>query len=118
MKKITLICAVLATLLAVSCGKDVKPAAPMTSSEIQEKMSTVAVNVLNEVDPDNWKEFGQTGLNLIYVRPWEKNQPPVRQFNVMVIVKDGTEDDQKRAPVMRRNSKGELVPDRKRSLLE
>ena len=66
MKKITLICAVLATLLAVSCGKDVKLAAPMTSSEIQEKMSTVAVNVLNEVDPDNWKEFGQTGLNLIY----------------------------------------------------
>ena len=61
---------------------------------------------------------GRTGLNLIYVRPWEKNQPPAQQFNVMVVVKDGTEDEQKRGPVMRRNSKGELVPDRKRSLME
>ena len=61
---------------------------------------------------------GRTGLRLIYVRPWEKNQPPAREFNLMVIVKDGTEDEQKRGPVMRRNSKGELVPDRKRSVLE
>ena len=61
---------------------------------------------------------GRTGLKLIYVRPWEKDRQPVRQFNVMVIVKDGTEDDQKREPVMRRNSKGELVPDRKRSVWE
>ena len=59
---------------------------------------------------------GRTGLRLIYVRPWEKNQPPAKEFNLMVIVKDGTEDSQK--PKMRRNSKGELVPDRKRSLLE
>ena len=61
---------------------------------------------------------GRTGLKLIYVRPWEKNQPPVQQFNVMVVVKDGTEDEQKRGPAMRRNSKGELVPDRKRSVME
>jgi hypothetical protein len=61
---------------------------------------------------------GRTGLRLVYVRPWEKNQTPAREFNLMVIVKDGTEDEQKKGPVMRRNSKGELVPDRKRSVLE
>ena len=61
---------------------------------------------------------GRTGLRLIYVRPWEKTQPPAKEYNLMVIVKDGTEDEQKRGPVMRRNSKGELVPDRKRSVLE
>ena len=61
---------------------------------------------------------GRTGLRLIYVRPWEKNRPPAKEFNLMVIVKDGTEDEQKKGPVMRRNSKGELVPDRKRSVLE
>lgn len=59
---------------------------------------------------------GRTGLRLVYVRPWEKNQPPAKEFNLMVIVKDGTEA--KDEPRMRRNSKGELVPDRKRSLLE
>ena len=61
---------------------------------------------------------GRTGVRLIYVRPWEKNSPPAKEFNLMVIVKDGTEDEQKRGPAMRRNSKGELVPDRKRSLLD
>ena len=59
---------------------------------------------------------GRTGLRLIYVRPWEKNQPPAQEFNLMVIVKDGTEV--KEEPRMRRNSKGELVPDRKRDVLE
>ena len=61
---------------------------------------------------------GRTGVRLIYVRPWEKNSQPVKEFNLMVIVKDGTESEQKRGPAMRRNSKGELVPDRKRSILE
>ena len=61
---------------------------------------------------------GRTGLRLIYVRPWEKNHPPAKEFNLMVIVKDGTESEQRRGPAMRRNSKGELVPDRKRSALE
>ena len=61
---------------------------------------------------------GRTGLRLIYVRPWEKTRPPAKEYNLMVIVKDGTEDEQKKGPVMRRNSKGELVPDRKRSVLE
>ena len=61
---------------------------------------------------------GRTGLRLIYVRPWEKNTAPAREFDLMVIVKDGTESDQDNRPRMRRNSKGELVPDRKRSLLE
>ena len=60
---------------------------------------------------------GRTGLKLVYRRPWEK-RPPAKEFNIMVIVKDGTESEQKRGPVMRRNSKGELVPDRKRSLLD
>jgi len=61
---------------------------------------------------------GRTGVRLIYVRPWEKDRKPVKEFNLMVIVKDGTESEQKRGPAMRRNSKGELVPDRKRSVLE
>ena len=61
---------------------------------------------------------GRTGVKLVYRRPWEKSQPPAKEFNVMVIVKDGTESEQKRGPAMRRNSKGELVPDRKRSLLD
>ena len=61
---------------------------------------------------------GRTGVRLIYVRPWEKNSQPVKEFNLMVIVKDGTESEQKRGPAMRRNSKGELVPDRKRSIWE
>lgn len=61
---------------------------------------------------------GRTGLKLIYVRPWEKNQRPAQEFNLMVIVKDGSEADQNAKPRMRRNSKGELVPDRKQSLLE
>ena len=61
---------------------------------------------------------GRTGVRLIYVRPWEKNSPPAKEFNLMVIVKDGTESEQKRGPAMRRNSKGELVPDRKRSIWE
>lgn len=61
---------------------------------------------------------GRTGLRLIYVRPWEKDRKPAKEFNLMVIVKDGTESEQKRGPAMRRNSKGELVPDRKRSALD
>ena len=63
---------------------------------------------------------GRTGLRLIYVRPWERNRLPAKEFNLMVVVKDGTESDQERnrKPRMRRNSKGELVPDRKRSLME
>ena len=61
---------------------------------------------------------GRTGLRLIYVRPWEKNQPPAKEFSLMVIVKDGFETESDRGPRMRRNSRGELVPDRKRSVLE
>ena len=34
---------------------------------------------------------GRTGLRLVYVRPWEKNQPPSREFNLVVIVKGKTE---------------------------
>ena len=61
---------------------------------------------------------GRTGLRLIYVRPWEKKRDPAKEFNLLVIVKDGTESGQDGKPRMRRNSKGELVPDRKRSLME
>ncbi|MBO7146582.1 MAG: protease inhibitor I42 family protein [Lentisphaeria bacterium] len=61
---------------------------------------------------------GRTGLRLILSRPWEKNIPPQKEFHLMILVKDGTEDDTPRGPRMRRNSKGELVPDRKRSIWE
>lgn len=33
---------------------------------------------------------GRTGLNLVYVRPWEKDRKPAREFNLTVIVKNGT----------------------------
>ena len=34
------------------------------------------------------KGSGRTDLQLIYVRPWEKNKPPAQEFNLTVIVKD------------------------------
>lgn len=61
---------------------------------------------------------GRTGLRLIYVRPWEQNTAPEKEFHLMVIVKDGTEETVPRNSGMRRNSKGELVPDRQRNLLD
>ena len=33
---------------------------------------------------------GRTGLHLVYVRPWEKNKPPVQKFDLTVIVQSGT----------------------------
>lgn len=64
------------------------------------------------------QESGRTGLKLIYVRPWEKNQPPEKEFHLMVLVHSDDDSDVPSGPRMRRNSKGELVPDRKRSLWE
>ena len=61
---------------------------------------------------------GRTGLRLIYVRPWEQNTAPAKEFHLMVIVKDGSEETVPRNSGMRRNSKGELVPDRQRNLLD
>lgn len=61
---------------------------------------------------------GRTGVRLVCRRPWEQGTPPAKEFNVMALVKDGTENDALRGPRMRRNSKGELTPDRKRSLWE
>ena len=65
MKKLYLIlCSGLVALFALSCNKDATPT-PMTPNQVKEKTADVVVNALNEVDPDNWKEWGQTGLGLI-----------------------------------------------------
>ena len=65
MKKLYLIlCVGLVALFALSCNKDATPT-PMTPNQVKEKTADVVVNALNEVDPDNWKEWGQTGLGLI-----------------------------------------------------
>ncbi len=64
------------------------------------------------------QESGRTGLKLIYVRPWEKNQPPEKEFHLMILVYSDEDSDVQKGPRMRRNSKGELVPDRKRSVWE
>lgn len=66
MKKIHLIlCAGVLALAAISCGRDVQPAKPMSAPEVKQKLVTTATDVLKEVDPDNWKDWGQTGLKLI-----------------------------------------------------
>lgn len=36
---------------------------------------------------------GRTGVHLIYVRSWEKNRPPAKEFNLTVIVGDGAGTD-------------------------
>lgn len=65
MKKLYLIlCVGLVALCALSCKKDVVPT-PMTPDQVKQKTAEVVVNAMNEVDPDNWKEWGQTGLGLI-----------------------------------------------------
>ena len=65
MKKLYLIlCVCLVALCALSCKKDVVPT-PMTPDQVKQKTAEVVVNAMNEVDPDNWKEWGQTGLGLI-----------------------------------------------------
>lgn len=61
---------------------------------------------------------GRTGLKLVYVRPWEKNQPPEKEFHLMILVHSDDDSDVPKGSRMRRNSKGELVPDRKRSVWE
>lgn len=33
---------------------------------------------------------GRTGLRLIYVRPWEKDRQPAKEFSLVVIVRDET----------------------------
>lgn len=66
MKKLSVIlCAAIVALSALSCGKDVKPAAPMAPNAIQQKLADVAVSAIKEVDPDNWKDWGQTCLKLV-----------------------------------------------------
>ena len=32
-------------------------------------------------------------MRLIYVRPWEKDQKPANEFNLMVIVRDDVESE-------------------------
>lgn len=69
MKKLYLIlCAGLLALAAVSCKKDaqpVEPAKPMSATEIKQKLANTAVDALNEVDPDNWNAWAQTGMKLV-----------------------------------------------------
>jgi hypothetical protein len=54
----------LAALAVFSCNKDVKPAAPMSCEEVQKKLSDVAVATIKEVDPDNYKAWGQSAIKL------------------------------------------------------
>ena len=66
MKKLYLIlCAGILAFAAASCGKDVPPAKPMTAPEVKQKLSDTAVDALKEVDPDLWKDWGQSGLKLV-----------------------------------------------------
>lgn len=69
MKKLYLIlCAGILALAAVSCKKDaqpVEPAKPMSATEVKQKLANTAVDALNEVDPDNWNAWAQTGMKLV-----------------------------------------------------
>ena len=66
MKKLYLIlCAGILALAAVSCNKDVKPAKPMSATEIKQKLANTAVDAINEVDPDNWTPWVKTGREVI-----------------------------------------------------
>lgn len=56
--------AAVAAFAVVSCEKDVKPAAPMTPDEVEQKLSDVAVSVLQGAAPDNWKDWGLSAVNL------------------------------------------------------
>lgn len=54
---------------------------------------------------------GRTGLRLIYVRPWEQNATPVKEFNLLLLVKDGSEEESGLyKSTSRRNYKGEEIP--------
>lgn len=54
---------------------------------------------------------GRTGIRLIYVRPWEKGAAPAKEFNLLLIVKDGSEEEGGRyKSTSRRNYRGEEVP--------
>lgn len=66
MKKLTVIlCAGLVALAAVSCKKGEEPVvAPMTPDQTEQKLVQVAVNAINEVDPDNWGGWLKTCYGL------------------------------------------------------
>lgn len=65
MKKIYFIfLAGIAAFAAASCAKDVPPAEPMAPTQVQQKLSDVAVATLQEVDPDLWKDWGLSGIQL------------------------------------------------------
>ena len=73
MKKIlTYICAGALVLSTFSCAKapwnftpDNRKVAPMTPAQVADNLNETGVAVLNETDPDLWKEWGQTGLKLM-----------------------------------------------------
>lgn len=65
MKKLYLIlCVGIIALAAVSCREDVKPAKPMSGTEIKQKLANTAVDALDELDPDNWIGWAQTSSNV------------------------------------------------------
>jgi len=50
---------------AVSCHKDEpKPAPPMSPAEQQAKLNDAGVASIKEIDPDNWREFAETSIQL------------------------------------------------------
>lgn len=54
---------------------------------------------------------GKTGVRLIYVRPWEQNSVPAREFNLLLVVRsEGGEDSGLYKSSSRRNHKGEEIP--------
>ena len=66
MKRIaTLLCAGVMVFAVLSCHKDEpKPAPPMSPAEQQAKLNAAGVASIQEIDPDNWREFAETCIRL------------------------------------------------------
>ena len=66
MKRIAvLLCAGVMALAAVSCQKDSpKPAPPMSPAEQQARLNDAGIASLKEIDPDNWRSFAETCIQL------------------------------------------------------
>ena len=81
MKKINLfIVAAIAAFATVSCEKEVKPAAPMSPEQVEQKLSDVAVATLQEADPDNWKDWGLSAINLYQdIQKVDPEYPDIQQ---------------------------------------
>lgn len=66
MRKITsLLCAGVLAFMAMSCHKDEpKPAPAMSPAEQQARLNAAAVASIQEIDPDNWRDFAETCIRL------------------------------------------------------